>query len=611
MKKFLNHDAVAIPVLGLVQGLLTALSIEPFNAPLAAWLMPWPLFYFAGRYRNSIPRLFLAGASCSLFFCAFAFYWVMDLFKNFAGLGPVPSLLAFVPFAVLFNLQMPVFVLLFGVSLRHRYRKYLRPRWFTAALLALAADYSIPRLFPYSWGNFIAGNPCLVQITDLVGVYGLTPVLFGVSYFLYRIFRIVMTTPPGRSGASSFLASMKRLGRPFARKRLWPMPFLLAICLTYGTVRMRQVTDLQKTLPTVRVAIINPNAPPEDWNRVTPGMLRDLMFRTIPGLTAEAARASGGKLDLVVLPESAVPFICAEDTAVTRRLRAYSPEGEFMAQLIAYNWNVDIFLNEASYRYMSDAKGRRELKMYNSSVLYSRDGKRRDSYRKRRLLAFGEYMPGEVLLAKFGLKDAIQKIVGASRFASGPESNLIPYSIRNREKPFHANTHLTMDTLHGLSPRDFEKMFPADRAFSADGYFLPLICYESLLPDHVRSFFNNPLKRNPDFIVNITQDGWYGKTIETYQHFELARVRAVETRRALVRSVNNGAAGFVDIAGRYVKPLAGPVMTAPETTGFQVWDVPINREITTVYVRFGDVWMIFPLTILIILVIRRIAAYRY
>ena len=609
MKRCPDRDWLIIPLLAAVQGLLTAVSIEPFNAPLAAWLMPWPLFYFAERFRSSVPKLFLSGAACSLFFCAFAFYWIMHLLKSFAGLGTVPSLLAFVPFAVFMNLQIPAFVILFGIALRSRFRTYFRPRWLTAAMLALIADYTIPKLFPYCWGNFIAGNRYLVQVTDIVGVYGLTPLLFGTSYILYRMARRLLTPLPGLSAGASALAALKGFVRPFALKRLWPMPLILSVCFAYGAVRLNRVTAFQKTLPTVRVAIINPDAPPEDETYVNSAILEKLMFRTIPDLADRASKAAGGKLDLVVLPESAVPFMCAEDTPASRKAREYSPDAEFMAQLIAYNLNVDLFLNEASYRFIPVEKGKPQFRMYNSSVLYSRDGKRRDSYQKRRLLAFGEYMPGEALLSGLGLGHAAQELIGASRFTSGPTSNLIAYSMK-KGKSFQTLPALTHENVRGTSPRDFEKKFPADRAFAADGYFLPLICYESLLPDHVRSFFNNPERRNPDFIVNITQDGWYGKTIETFQHFELARVRAVETRRALVRSVNNGAAGFVDLAGRYVEPLAGPVMTAPETAGFQVWDVPINRETTTVYTRFGDVWMVIPLLVMIVLLIKRIAAYR-
>ncbi|MBP7735655.1 MAG: apolipoprotein N-acyltransferase [Spirochaetes bacterium] len=610
MKRFIEHDLAIIPLLGLIQGLLTALSLEPFNAPLTAWLMPWPFFYLAGRYRSSAFRLILAGASCSLFFCVFTFYWVIDLFRNFAGLGLGPSMAAFVPFAFFFNLQIPAFVLLFGISLRRRFRPYLRPRWFTAALLALISDYCVPRLFPYTWGNFVAGNRWMAQMTDLVGIYGLTPILFGISYVMYRLARMAALALSEGIRTKSAPASLKTLIRPFAVKRLWPMPLLLVLCLSYGAIQIHRMTEIQKTLPSVRVAIINPNAPPEDEKLVNAAILNKLMFDTIPGLVAEAARASGGRLDLIVLPESAVPFMCAEDTEASRRMKEYSPDAELMAQLLAYNWNADIFLNEAAFRFVPDGRGGKEMAMFNSSVLYSRDGKRRDTYQKRRLLAFGEYMPGEGLLRHLGLKKAAQEIIGASRFSSGAVSNLIAYSVVNRDKPFQTADILGYESVRGTSPRDFEKKFPEGRAFSPDGYFLPLICFESILPDHVRSFFNNPDKRNPDFIVNITQDGWYGNTIETYQHFALARIRAIETRRALVRSVNNGAAGFIDMTGAYVTPLAGPVMTAPETKGFQVLDVPINREMLTVYTRFGDWWMVVPVGVMIFLLICKMAARR-
>lgn len=607
MKKLLRNDFLVITALAVIQGGLTTLSLEPFNAPLTAWLMPWPLFYLAGRFRASMPKLILSGVACAFFFCLFSFYWVMDLFANFAGLGPVASALAFVPFAVFFNLQFPAFTVLFGLSLRKRFRRYFHPRWLTAAVIALGADYAIPRLFPYTWGNFIAGNRYLVQITDLVGLYGLTPMLFGISYVLYRLARIII-----RSLAVRTPSSLKILIRPMALMRLWPMPLLFALWLCYGVIRESQITALQQTLPTVRVAVINPNAPPEDAGRVNKEILDTLMFRTIPDLVAGAAGASGGKLDLVVLPESAVPFMCGEDTPAARKLSVYSPDAEVMTQLIAYNRNVDIFLNESSYRYADGGAGKRRMMIYNSSVLYSRDGRRRDTYQKRRLLAFGEYMPGEDLLRSLGLMETAQKVIGASRFNSGPASNLISYSIRKRDGALPEPQPLTRDDVRAMGPRDFEKRFPADRTFSADGYFLPLICYESLLPDHVRSFFYNPEKRDPDFIVNITQDGWYGNTNETYQHFELARVRAVETRRALVRSVNNGAAGFIDLTGRHVKPLVGPVMTCPDTVDFQVWDVPINRSMRTVYVRLGDAWIgvLFLLTAFII-IMRMVAVRRH
>jgi apolipoprotein N-acyltransferase len=610
IKRLIKNELFAILLFGLIQGLLTSLSLEPFNAPVTGWLMPWPLFYFAGRFRSSVPKLLLSGAVCSLFFCIFTFYWVTHLFASFADMGPVASLMAIIPFSIFFNLQFPAYVLLFGVSLRPSFRKHLQPRWLTAGLLALFCDYCIPKLFPYHWGNFIAGNLYIVQIADLIGIHGLTFMVFAVSYFFYRLSHMIITVPNMREPGSGWFSVLKRMMRMHIWRHLFPVPLLLTLCFCYGVFRMNQILEVQKSLPTVKVAIINPNAPPEDKRFVNKQILEKLMFTTITGLVREAADAAKGSLDLVVLPESAVPFMCADDSPASRQNRRYSPESEIMVQRIAYNWNVDVFFNETVYKSVRNGRGGTETKIYNSSVLYSRDGRRRDSYHKRRLLAFGEYMPGEKLLKSLGLYNIVQDIVGSSRFSAGPSSNLISYSIRDNAGPINNPDPVSYESLRMTSPRDFENMFPKDRHFTVAGFFLPLICYESLLPDHVRSFFDNREKLHPDFIVNITQDGWYGNTIETYQHFELARIRAVETRRALVRSVNNGAAGFVDVAGRYVLPLAGPKKTAAETAGFQVWDVPVNREMKTIYIRFGDTWVVIPIFLMVALWLWRIARAR-
>lgn len=591
MKRFIKSDAAAIIISGLVYGALASTAMQPVNWPLAGWLLPLPLFYSAGRFRGSAGKLLLSGAVTAISFCSLNNYWMLRLFGTFAGLGPVPSLLVFIPYTVLFNLQITLFVLLFGISLRARFRTYLRPRWLIAGILAVAIDWSVPLLFPYYWGNFVAGNILLVQMADITGMLGLTFVQFTTAYFCYRILRAVIRGIAGRRARGSGTTGLRMLVGAAALKRMWPAPLLLIICLGYGAIRLAQVEDMQKRLPRLRVAIINPNAPPEDEALVNNRMLERLMCDAIPALADRAAASVRGGVDLVVLPESAVPFMCALDTAESRRRRRYMPAAELMAQRMAYNLDADVFMNETVYDSAAGAEGKAVMIIYNSSVLYSRDGRRRDSYHKRRLLAFGEYMPGTKLLESLGLERLARRLVGSSRFSPGPRSNTISYSAKRRAARGGIPVSLTCQSLKGKNPRDVEKDFPPGRAFEPLGKFLPLICYEVLSPDHVRSFFGDGARGNPDFIVNITQDGWYGNTRETYQHFELGRVRAVETRRALVRSVNNGAAGFVDIAGNYARPLAGPVRTRPETEDFQVWDVPLNRAGETLYVRWGDAWI--------------------
>jgi apolipoprotein N-acyltransferase len=210
--------------------MLTSVSLEPFNAPLTGWIMPWPLFYFSERFKSSIPRLFLAGAACSLFFCIFTFYWITDLFKNFAGMGTVASLAAFIPFSTVFNLQIPAFVLLSGISLRDRYRTNLKPRWLIAGTFALICDYCIPKLFPYHWGNFVAGNPYIVQVADITGIHGLTFLVFAVSCFLYRLLHRIILELNGRACGTNRLSALKRILEAKSLKRFWPVPLLFFKC---------------------------------------------------------------------------------------------------------------------------------------------------------------------------------------------------------------------------------------------------------------------------------------------------------------------------------------------------------------------------------------------
>jgi apolipoprotein N-acyltransferase len=154
------------------------------------------------------------------------------------------------------------------------------------------------------------------------------------------------------------------------------------------------------------------------------------------------------------------------------------------------------------------------------------------SYDKSHLVPFGEYVPLRAILP-------INKITpGTIDFSAGPG----PRTIR----------------IPGVPP------------------FSPLICYEAIFPGAVVD-----ANDRPDWLLNITNDAWYGYTSGPFQHFAIARVRAVEEGLPLVRDGNNGISGVVDAYGRVDRKFA--------LDGVGVLDVSLPAKLPpTLYAQFGD-----------------------
>jgi apolipoprotein N-acyltransferase len=111
-----------------------------------------------------------------------------------------------------------------------------------------------------------------------------------------------------------------------------------------------------------------------------------------------------------------------------------------------------------------------------------------------------------------------------------------------------------------------------------DGYkFGTFICYEAIYAGEVRRFAAN----GAELYINISNDGWFGRSAAADQHLRMARVRAVENRRWLVRVTNNGYTVSVDPYGRIISTIPADVRGAT--------DLPYDfRTDETVYTRFGD-----------------------
>jgi apolipoprotein N-acyltransferase len=188
------------------------------------------------------------------------------------------------------------------------------------------------------------------------------------------------------------------------------------------------------------------------------------------------------------------------------------------------------------------------FKAFNSAFLTDSQGRVLGRYHKQVLLAFGEYLPFSSILSK----------LPAMPFADGFTAGDGPQ---------------TLDLPGG-------------------GKIAPLICYEDLMPELSREFIR---QRKANLLVNITNDAWYGDSVALWQHAQLAQLRAIETRRTLLRVTNTGATTVIDARGEIVQSL--PIFT-PAVMNSNV-DL---LEGQTFYVRFGD-WFAWGISVISLIVV--------
>jgi hypothetical protein len=113
----------------------------------------------------------------------------------------------------------------------------------------------------------------------------------------------------------------------------------------------------------------------------------------------------------------------------------------------------------------------------------------------------------------------------------------------------------------------------------------PMICYEDIFP----SFGRRLIKKDPNLLVNITNDAWFGRTSEPYEHLALSVYRSVESRLDLVRAVNTGVSAFVDSTGRVYRtsPSVDPDETPNAQPSALLEEVAIQRPFT-LYATLGE-----------------------
>ncbi len=226
----------------------------------------------------------------------------------------------------------------------------------------------------------------------------------------------------------------------------------------------------------------------------------------------------------IIWPEAAFPLVMTKD----------SPWFRTISGILHHN-NLLIF----GYDRLVSKNPKAAAELYNSIAVIDHRGTVLGSYDKQILVPWGEYIPLATML-----QPVLQKVAyGMQDFNVGQRSDL-----------------LNLNSLKAL----------------------PLICYEVIFSHHLRHF---PLIQS-DFILNITNDSWFGDTIGPYQHFAIARMRAIEYGLPLIRTASSGISAVIDAYGRVIQqtPLNTQyVFSAP---------IPMKLKENTIYYEYGDAVLI-------------------
>jgi apolipoprotein N-acyltransferase len=357
----------------------------------------------------------------------------------------------------------------------------------------------------------------LIQIASITGVYG-------VSF-------LVVWTSVGLVGAAVVLAA-----RPHGRWG-WLVegcaPLLAVVLVALLGVRTLALAPAATghggaASRELKIALVQPSIPQtliwdpaQNTNR----------FEKLLQLSELALAA---KPDLLVWPEAAVP-----------NLFRYSEHVYTAATGLARTHRVWMILGADDAEPRATRGGAEDFDYFNSSFLLNPSGEIAATYRKRRLVIFGEYVP-------------LQRWLPFLR-------HLTPI-----EGGFTAGRHAVAFRLSELA---------AEAS--------PLICFEDVFPHGVRE----AVTAHTDFLVNLTNDAWFGQSAAQWQHAVNALFRAIETGLPLIRCTNNGVTCWIDPRGRWREVFATETRGV-YGEGFQIVRVPLppldQRPQPTFYREHGD-----------------------
>ena len=376
--------------------------------------------------------------------------------------------------------------------------------------------------FPWNTYGYALISPLwLAQGAALIGIWGLT-------FLAVAIYASPAALADARTDTT----------------RPWVAPALsgvvIAVLAIYGAARLAGTST--NYVEGVHLRIMQPNLQQDDkFNYARKQQVMDRYLALSDRKDGPQSTGLRGVTHLI-WPESAFPFFLTREPDVLAQISALLPKGTVLITGAIRAPDSRGVVNRA----------------YNSIYVIGDDGSILSVYDKVHLVPFGEYLPFQDLLERLGLEQ-LTKVRG------------------------------------GFIPGERRQNQPAPGAPN----FLPLVCYEIIFASdavphseqpnwlyrHLGRYFDWPFVAGngarPGWLLNLTNDGWFGASAGPYQHFQQARVRAIEEGLPLVRAANTGISAVVDPLGRVVASLPLGVEG--------ILDAPLPQPLApTLYARLGD-----------------------
>jgi apolipoprotein N-acyltransferase len=366
----------------------------------------------------------------------------------------------------------------------------------------------------------------LIQIAAVTGVYGISFLVVWASLSLFSAGRMIFAKPNSR------VAWQPEIFLPL---------FVVAGLFAWGEIKICKPAPAGTTL---RITLVQPSVP---QSMIWDSGANSNRFQQLLALTE---RALTNKTDLLIWPEAALPnFDDASYAAITNLVRTHHV-------WMIFNGDHAVPRPGATNNFDND--------VFNSAFLFNPDGEFVKVYHKRKLVIFGEYVPP--FLKWF------TPITGGYEAGNSPVQFEMNRWGETPGEPFDGATNIISIGSRGRSPHQTINTSP-------------LICFEDMFPQTARG----SVQSDTDFLVNLTNDGWFGNGAEQWQQAAAAIFRAVENGVPLVRCCNNGVTCWIDSHGalrQTFKDNTGGIYG----TGAMTFDLPLPDEkpAPTFYNRHGD-----------------------